>query len=124
MRSANLRDTASICASSSRVDLQLSVGHPSDQLDRSVIVRRAEPTGDEADLGAILTLSQRLLELVRLVPDDDDARRLETEPQCFTHVERAVQVRPLAANELRPGDDRYGTRPRHQPTSEPTPTVS
>ena len=48
---------------------------------------------------------KRLLELGGIVTDDRDAGRLKTETQCLPHVERAVEVSPLAANELAARDD-------------------
>ena len=56
-RSATARETPSICASSSGVDTERRPGDPRDELDRAVVVGRAEPARDEADVGAVAPLA-------------------------------------------------------------------
>ena len=81
------------------------------ELDRPVVVGRPEAARDEADVG-LEPLAQRRLELVRVVADDRDARRLETEAHRFLSVERAVEIGSLAPHELtaRHDDCCAGTR--------------
>ena len=86
------------------VDDQLAAGGPRHQLDRPVVVRRPETARDAAELG-LEPLAQRDLELVRVVADDRDPRRLDAEPQELRGEERPVQVAPVAADELAAGDD-------------------
>ena len=56
------------------------------------------------------TFAQRRLQLVRVVADDRDPRRLETEPEGLLRIERAVEVGSLAAHELAARDDDRGAR--------------
>ncbi len=93
-----------------RVDVQADAERLRDHLDRAVVVRRAEPAGDEADVG-LEPLAQRRLELLGRVADDRDPRRLEAEPERLAREERAVQVGALAAHELAARDDDEGARP-------------
>ena len=81
------------------VDVQLTACDAGHELDRPVVVGRPEATRDEADVG-LEPLAQCRLELVRVVADDRDARRLETEPERFLRVERAVEIGSLAPDEL------------------------
>src|SRR5205823_1826666 len=92
------------------VNRQLAPGRAREKLDRPVVVRRPEAAGDDAEVGA-KPLAKRLLELLRPVADDRDARRLEPEPQRLARKERAVAVGALAADELAAGDDEGGPRP-------------
>ena len=50
-RSAIIRETAPISRSSTASTTRATPGDPRDELDRAVVVGRAEPTGDEADIG-------------------------------------------------------------------------
>ena len=85
-------------------DGQLTAGRARQELDRAIVVRRPEAARDRAEIGAE-PLTQRRLELGRIIPDDLDTRRLEPEPQQLAGQERPVQVGPLAAHELAAGDD-------------------
>ena len=91
------------------VDVDVASERARDHLHRAVVVRRPEPAGDEARVSGH-ALAQRRLELVGRVADDDDPRRLETEPQRFCRQEGAVSVGALPAHELAAGDD--DDRPR------------
>ena len=91
------------------VDDQLTARGTRHQLDRAVVVRRPEPARDAAEIG-LEPLAQRRLELGRVVADDRDPRRLEAEPQQLRGEERAVQVAPVAADELTAGDDDEAAR--------------
>src|SRR5205085_6464547 len=71
------------------VHRQLPSGDPGEDFDRTVVVRRAEAAGDDAEVGAE-AFSERRLELVRPVADDRDPRRLEPEPKRLAGEERAV----------------------------------
>ena len=104
MRSANRARDLLDLGLERRVDAQRPAGDAGDELDRPVVVRRPEAARDEADVG-LEPLAQRGLELVRVVADDRDARRLETEPQRFLRVERAVEIGSLAPDELAARDD-------------------
>ena len=99
MRSANRREICSISASSASSTCSATACDARHELDRPVVVGRPEATRDEADVG-FEPLAQRRLELVRVVADDRDARRLETEAQRFLSVERAVEIGSLAPDEL------------------------
>src|SRR5439155_10560656 len=83
---------------------QRAAGCARQQLDRAIVGRRPEAARDRAEIGAE-PLTQRRLELGRIVPDDLDTRRLEPEPQQLAGQERPVPVGPLAADELAAGDD-------------------
>src|SRR5439155_8787156 len=82
-----------------------------DQLDGAIVVRGAEAAGGHAEVG-VEARAERRLELLLPVPDDQEARRLEPERERLAREERAVEVRPLAADELRPGDDEDRAGPR------------
>ena len=109
IRSANLREICSISLSSAASTLQRPPGDTRDELDRPVVVRRAETAGDEADVG-LEALAQRRLELVGVVADDRDAHGLQAEQQRLPGVEGAVQIGSLAAHELAARDDDRGAR--------------
>jgi hypothetical protein len=76
-------------------------------------VGRAEAAGDAAEV-VLEAVPERALELVRPVADDRDPRRLEPEGERLPGEERAVQVGPLAADELASGDDDRGARAPRQ----------
>ena len=99
MRSAKRREICSISASSAASTCERTAGDAGHELDRPVVVGRPEAARDEADVG-LEPLAQRGLELVGIVADDRDARRLETEPQRLLGVERAVEIGSLAPDEL------------------------
>ena len=87
-------------------------------------MRRAEPAGDEADIG-VLRGTKRRLEVARIVPDDHDPLRHETEREGLAGVERAVSIGALAAHELAARDDDDRARPRAHPLTAVAPdTVS
>ena len=78
-----------------------------EQLDRPVVVRRPEATRDDEQIVSE-AVDERRLEIGRVVADDRDPRRLETEAQQRCGEERPVSVVPVAAHELRARcDDRY-----------------
>src|SRR5207244_8704648 len=64
----------------------------------------AKTPRDGAEIGAE-PLAQRTLQLGRVVADDLDPGRLDPQPQQLLGQERAVPVRPVAADELAAGDD-------------------
>src|SRR5205807_1287242 len=65
---------------------------------------------DDAEIGTE-PVAERLLERLRTVADDDDARRLEPEAKRLSREERAVPVRALTADELAARDDERRSRP-------------
>ena len=81
------------------VQHERATGDARDELDRPVVVRRAEPARDEAEVG-VEALSERALEILRSIADDRDPRRIEAEANRFGGEERPVAVLSLAANEL------------------------
>ncbi len=83
-----------------------------DELDRAIVVRRAEPTGHDAELGGAECLGECVRELFFFVADDRDPGRLDTVPEQLVRQERAVQVASLAADELAAGDDDEPARAR------------
>ena len=92
------------------VEHELAARSLRDELDRPVVVRRPEPAGDEAEVGAE-AFPQRRLQLVGTVADDRDPRRLEAERERLCGEERPVQVGALAADELAARDDDRGAWP-------------
>ena len=91
------------------VDDELLPGHARDHLDRSVVVRRAEAAGDEAEV-RLEPLPERLLEILRAVADDRDPLGVEPEPHDLGGEEGPVPVLAVAADELAARDD--DRRPR------------
>src|SRR5213076_1678848 len=85
------------------VGLERDAGRARDERDGAVVVGRAEAAGDEAEVG-IEAVAERVLQLVLPVADDLDPRRLEAESKRLACEERAVAVRPVAADELAAGD--------------------
>ena len=83
-------------------------------------MRRPEPAGDEARVG-FQPVSQRRLELGRVVSDDRDPRGLEAVAKRLGGEERAVPVGALAADELAAGDDDRYPRARGHPPRTITP---
>ncbi len=65
---------------------------------------RAQSTGDEAEV-RVEAEAERRLQLPRRVADDDDPRRVDSQRHELVREERAVQVAPVAANELAAGDN-------------------
>ena len=59
-----------------RVDVQRAARRLRDELDRAIVVRRAETSRNEADVG-LNSLPERLLELGGIVADDDHPCRLQ-----------------------------------------------
>ena len=86
-----------------------------DHLHRSVVMRRAEPARDEAEIGGE-ALREGSLEVLRPVSDDRYPLGVETEPERLRGEKGAVPVVSLSADELRPRDDdcRPGTRLRQE----------
>ena len=80
-----------------------------DELDRAVVVRRAETARDEAEIG-LEALRECALEILDAIADDRDTSRVEPEAHDLRREERPVAVLPLAANELGARDD--DRRPR------------
>ena len=77
-RSATMRETASISRSRRLVDDEPAACDARDELDGAVVVRRAEPTGDEAEV-RLEALRERALEIGGAVADDRDPLGLEPE---------------------------------------------
>ena len=91
------------------VDLERAPCDPGDELDRPVVVRRPETTGDQAHVG-LKAVAECCLEPLGVVADDRDVCGLEPEQQRLTGVERPVQVCPFSAHELAARDDDGGAR--------------
>ena len=89
--------------------MQPDAGRARDELDGPVVVRRPEPAADDAEVGA-QPFRQRRLELALVVADDREPRRLEPEPDELAGEERPVAVVPVAADQLRAGDDEDATQ--------------
>src|SRR5581483_12446511 len=68
------------------VDDERAAGGGGDELDRAVVVRRAEAAGDEQQVGA-QTVRDRLPQLGGAVADDRDRARLEPERDRLASVE-------------------------------------
>src|SRR5439155_9981805 len=81
------------------------------QLDRAVVVRRPEATGDEQQVGLAQPDRERLRELFGAVADDRDPGRLEAEAHQLGGEEGAVEVVPVAADELAARHDDRRARP-------------
>jgi hypothetical protein len=100
------------------VEAKPDSGGTRDELDGAIVVRRTEPPGDDAQIGA-QPLRERSLELVLAVAHDDDARRLDAQPQQLGGDKGPVQVVAVAADELAAGDDddsaRCGQTPGRMP---------
>ena len=77
-------------------------------------MRRPEPAGHDAQVGA-QPFRERRLELLLVVADDRDQRRLEPEPHELARDERAVAIVPVAPDELAPGDDDDATQEAKMP---------
>ena len=60
------------------IDRQLPAGHTSQRLDRAIVVRGAEPAGDDAEIG-LEAHAQSVPQLLRPVADDDDSRRIDAQ---------------------------------------------
>ena len=86
------------------VEPQPDAGGTRDELDGAVVVRRPEPARHDAQIRAE-SFRERTLELLLAISDDHDARGLDAAPQELRCEKRAVQVAPVAADELAAGDD-------------------
>ena len=85
---------------------------------------RAEPAGDEADVGAV-GRPEGGLEIDGVVADDHDAIGDEPERERLACVERAVPVGAVAADELAARDDDDRARAARHPLTAVAPeTVS
>jgi hypothetical protein len=93
------------------VDVQRDACGARDELDRLVVVRRAEASGDDDEV-RVERLAERLFELALVVADDRDARGFQPEPDELAGEERAVAVLAVAANELAARDDEVTTQTR------------
>src|SRR5439155_7690037 len=71
-----------------------------EQLDRPVVVCRAEPARDDEQVAGE-AFAERLLEVGGVVAHDRDACGVDAEPQERRREERAVAVVPVAGDELR-----------------------
>ena len=112
IRSATIRETPSICASSSA---STRTARPCDlrhDPDRAVVVRRPEPARRRDQVGRRDGLGHGSLQLGRVVADDVDPGRLDPEREQRPRQERPVQVGALAAHELAAGDDDDRAWPR------------
>ena len=69
------------------IDLELAARDARDELDRPVVVRRPEPTRDEADVG-LEAFSQGSFQIGGVVADDRNPDRLEPEPERLLGIER------------------------------------
>ncbi len=91
------------------VEDERTTGDPCHELHRSIVVRRPEATGDEAEIG-LEALLEGARESLDTVSDDGDPGRIETEPHCLGGEERPVPVLTVTAHELGARDD--DRRPR------------
>ena len=91
------------------VEEERPTGDASDELDRTVVVRRTEAARDEAEIG-LEAFGERTLEILDAIAHDRDSGGVESEPHDLRGEERPVAVLPLAANELGARDD--DRRPR------------
>ena len=116
-RSATRARQPSICASSSSSTSSSSPRDLGDDLDRAIVVGRAEAAraGDEVGRGE--RVAQRRLELGGVVADDLDPRRLDPEGEERASEEGAVQIGALAPHELAAGDDDHRPWARSRPGS-------
>jgi DNA-binding transcriptional regulator YiaG len=71
-----------------------------EQLDRAVVVGRAETAGDHEQI-ARQPVGERRFEIGRIVADNRDARRVDAEPKQRRCQERPVSVVPVAADGFR-----------------------
>ena len=81
-----------------------------DELDRAIVVRRAEPARDSTASPSSSAAREYRLELGGLVADDRDPRRLEAEAQRLPGEERPVEIGSVAAHELAARDDDHRAR--------------
>ena len=91
------------------VDVQLGAGGACEQLDRAVVVRRAEAAGADEQV-VPEAVAERRLELCGRVADDAHLDRLDAEREQRAGEEGAVQVGAVAADELRARDDDRGAQ--------------
>src|SRR5207253_10441345 len=97
-----------------RVDVEPDAEGFRDELDRPVVVRRAEAPRDEHGVGLERVAKSRL-ELRGGVTDDRDPRRLEPEPQRLSREKGAVEIGSIAAHELAARHDDDHARPAQPP---------
>src|SRR5581483_947154 len=97
------------------LDVQADAERRGDELDRPVVVRRAEPARGEHRVAVGERRPQHPLELLRRVADDVDAHDLEPESLRLACEKRAVQIGSIAAHELAARDDDDRARPRQEP---------
>ena len=79
---------------------KLAAGDAGEQLDRAVVVRRAEAARGDAQVG-LEPVPQGRLEVVRVVADDDQPCRLEPQRDELPREERAVAVQSAAPGRAR-----------------------
>ena len=104
------------------VDAQRRSRHTRDELDGAVVVGRAEPARDEADV-SLAGRPQCRFEVGGVVTDDRDPLRDEPEGKRLAGVEGAVRVGSLAAHELAARDDDRRARPRAHPLTAVAPAT-
>src|SRR5439155_820916 len=93
---------------------EVEPGRGREQLHRPVVVCRAEPSGDDAEVG-LQALAERGRELPRHIADDRDPCGREPERQELPRQKRPVQIGALAAHELAAGDGRGRRRGGRSP---------
>ena len=91
------------------VQHERATGDACHEFHRSIVVRRSETTGDEAEIGLEAFL-EGASESLDTVSDDGDPGRIEAEPHCLGGEEWPVPILAVTAHELGArNDDR---RPR------------
>src|SRR5919197_3246633 len=96
------------------VQPQADPGGAGDERNGAIVVRRAEPARDDAQVGSH-ALAEGLLQLLLAVAHDHDALWLDAEPQELGGDERPVPVGAVAADELAAGNDDDSPRARQTP---------
>ena len=105
------------------VDAQSAARRPRQDLDSAVVVSRAEPSREHADV-RLQPLPDRLLQLGLAIADDDDPPDVEPEPDELPREVWAVLVAPVTAHELRARDEDDGPRPPRHSARDGTRTPS
>ena len=82
------------------VDRDRPSSRPREQFDRAIVVRWAEPAGDDEEV-VVEPGAQRSLQLRRFVTDDGDADGIDAQPEERGGQIRPVPVLPVASDELR-----------------------
>src|SRR5262249_52992767 len=95
------------------VEVEFASARAREELDRAVVVGRAEPARADEEVVAE-PVADRRLELRRRVADDPDLRRLDPVREQRAREEGTVEVGAVAADELGAGDDDSGARARRQ----------